>query len=482
MSLVPKKQLDFWINNQLNVLFKGHAGVGKTHLILETFKRHNLKYQYYSCSTLDPYVDFIGVPREVDDGNGNKVLDLVRPKQWANDEIEVLFLDEFNRSKQAVRNAVMELIQFKSINGRKFNNLKMIWAAINPDNDEDANYDVETLDPAQQDRFHIHYEVPYEPDAEFFFATHGSATAKIAIEWWNSLDKSVKMLVSPRRLDYALQVCKLGGDIDFVLPKKSNPKSFKTKLESVSVVEQLEKFLEKDFTDTEAIKNFFANQKNYNYGIPYVLKNKKSWDKILPNLSSENLTSIVITKENEKIMNHMVQNSDSYIEYFKEVERLSNDVGIKNYIKKVITTTTTPNNLIDMFKIDKTKIVETEKTKLLCNWLETTTKLVKDSISTRHSYGGLKSSAVIETPKKISFINQYYEQALVEFRGNKRPDSLVNKESLFIKTIAERMQSSVFQKIFKDKESLIEFYAEPVRLIKTTTIYDSHFAKVFNGK
>ena len=40
--------------------------------------------------------------------------------------------DELNRAKPKVRNAVMELIQFRSINGIKFNNLRMIWAAINP--------------------------------------------------------------------------------------------------------------------------------------------------------------------------------------------------------------------------------------------------------------------------------------------------------------------------------------------------------------
>ena len=44
-------------------------------------------------------------------------------------------MDEFSRAHKKVRNAVMELIQFKSINGRKFKNLKIVWAAINPDDD-----------------------------------------------------------------------------------------------------------------------------------------------------------------------------------------------------------------------------------------------------------------------------------------------------------------------------------------------------------
>lgn len=41
----------------------------------------------------------------------------------------------------------MELIQFKSINGKKFNNLKVIWAAINPDDgDKDALKDIVNFD------------------------------------------------------------------------------------------------------------------------------------------------------------------------------------------------------------------------------------------------------------------------------------------------------------------------------------------------
>ena len=31
---------------------------------------------------------------------------------------------------------------------------------INPEDDEEFNYDVDALDPAQEDRFHVHIEVP----------------------------------------------------------------------------------------------------------------------------------------------------------------------------------------------------------------------------------------------------------------------------------------------------------------------------------
>ena len=79
---------------------------------------------------MHPWVDFIGVPKEKTDDNGNSYLDLVRPQEFQDDEVEAIFMDEFSSfTHKKVRNAVMELIQFKSINGRKFKNLKIVWAS-----------------------------------------------------------------------------------------------------------------------------------------------------------------------------------------------------------------------------------------------------------------------------------------------------------------------------------------------------------------
>jgi hypothetical protein len=200
-TMISDADLKFWIENNFNVLLKGKAGTGKTSVVLDAFKKYNLKYKYFSTSTMDPWVDFIGVPKEKTDENGKSYLSLVRPKEFEDDDIEAIFLDEFNRSHKKVRNAVMELIQFKSINGKKFNNLKMIWAAINPDDDEDQKYDVEPLDPAQIDRFHIMVNVPYTPHVTYFRNKYGENIADTAINWWKELSKEQKNLVIPRRLD-----------------------------------------------------------------------------------------------------------------------------------------------------------------------------------------------------------------------------------------------------------------------------------------
>jgi len=125
-----------------------------------------------------------------------------------------------HNSPKKVRNALLEVIQFKSIQGYKFNNLKVVWAAVNPE--EDKVYDVEALDPAQKDRFHIHIEMPYLLDSDFFLNKFGKDLSEGAIEWWNSLEKEVKESVSPRRLEYAIQVYNMKGNIKDVLPKNCN--------------------------------------------------------------------------------------------------------------------------------------------------------------------------------------------------------------------------------------------------------------------
>jgi septin family protein len=57
-------KMEFWIRNNYNVLFIGKHGVGKTAMITQSFDNAKLRWRYFSASTMDPWVDFIGVPKE----------------------------------------------------------------------------------------------------------------------------------------------------------------------------------------------------------------------------------------------------------------------------------------------------------------------------------------------------------------------------------------------------------------------------------
>lgn len=247
--------LRFAAQNDLNVLLSGHAGIGKTTVMKNVLDDMGIKYLYFSASTLDPWVDFVGVPHEVTGEDGVKYLDLIRPKAFAYDTVEAIIMDEYNRAQKKVKNAVMELLQFKSINGKRLSNLKFIWAAINPSGEDDSGkvYDVEEMDPAQLDRFQIHLELPYTLNRQFFKSKYPKYV-DATIEWWNALPQPQKHLISPRRMDMALDVFSKGGDIKWVLPKKINCTQLISSIAHGTFADRIKKaFSEQDAEKTKAL-------------------------------------------------------------------------------------------------------------------------------------------------------------------------------------------------------------------------------------
>lgn len=221
---LTNKNLQLWLDAKYNVLLKGKHGVGKTAVIKELFSEKFGKlgegWLYFSASTMDPWVDFVGIPREGKTESGDRCLELIRPAALASGGIKAIFIDELNRAPKKVRNAVMELMQFKSINGHEFNNLEVVWGAVNPN---DGNYDTENLDPAQVDRFEVQVDIPYQPNQAYFIKKYGNKVGSGAVRYWKDLGDEVKELVSPRRLDYAVDAHTKGIPVrGTILPVQAN--------------------------------------------------------------------------------------------------------------------------------------------------------------------------------------------------------------------------------------------------------------------
>ena len=200
-----------------NVLMEGRHGIGKTALITQVFNDvfgpHNEKWMYFSAATMDPWVDFVGIPKDKIREDGVEVLRIIPPEALAADsQIEAMFFDEYNRGDEKTLNAIMELIQFKSINGRKFPKLKCIWAAINPIDDDVHAYQVRDIDPAQKDRFEIQIRIPYELDEKYFTMKYGADMFNVVSTWWKKSENKDK--VSPRKLDQICNSFMLGYDIN----------------------------------------------------------------------------------------------------------------------------------------------------------------------------------------------------------------------------------------------------------------------------
>lgn len=195
-----------------NMLIMGTHGVGKTYLVTDVANELNLKLGYWSASTMDPYIDLVGVPYPDSDG----MLKFAMREDIF--EMEMLFFDELNRAPLKVRNSILELVQFKRINGRELPKLRFVWCAINPPTED---YQVEELDPALKDRFHVHCELRSEPDPEYYrsvlktmknpFSKDTNKIAARAVQWWEKLQPEEKENITPRRLEY---ICR-GWMFDF---------------------------------------------------------------------------------------------------------------------------------------------------------------------------------------------------------------------------------------------------------------------------
>lgn len=214
--MIDSKVLMNCINNNLNVLMIGPHGAGKTTVAKKAIRDAQLTLKYFSSSTIDPWADLVGIPmpmKSSTDSNKDE-LKFIRPKDV--DEAEVIFFDELNRAHPKVLNAVMEIIQFKSINGEKLPKLKMVWAAINPPG---GPYQVNDLDPALADRFHIHVAFASEPSEQYLSSVCGSRhTAKEVVTWWKGLTDNQREVITPRRLEYLCLHAAKGVPLQFFVP------------------------------------------------------------------------------------------------------------------------------------------------------------------------------------------------------------------------------------------------------------------------
>ena len=240
-----------------------------------------------------------------------------------------------HNSHKKVRNAVMELIQFKSINGRKFHNLKIIWAAVNPDDDETEDYDVEKIDPAQLDRFHVHVDVPYKPVLSYFVRQYGKEVAEAGCAWWSELPTEMKNAVSPRRLDYALNMYKNKGDLRDVLPSKSNINKLLLTLRDGPIRKKLEKFVK--LKDLVGATKFLGQENNYAASISYLTKTTEFKKFFLPLLPEEKIASLIAASK--PLQKYFAENCGKVAVYEKVINSIikanQNKLLIRNLKKHI---------------------------------------------------------------------------------------------------------------------------------------------------
>lgn len=323
---LTKAKLQQWIDADLNVLLIGKKGTGKTERTINIFTENfGRKWAFFNGSTTDPWTDLIGIPA-IRESDGEEFIRYVRPEQVP-DDIEGFYIDEINRAKMAVRNALLEVIQFKSINGRKFKKLRVVWSSINPDKEEIENedevisYDVEELDPAMWDRFHIWFRVTSEPDENFFKTKYNNLGINL-VSWWNQQPKVAKNIISPRRLEYLALLHNKGVDIADALPDCANIEILQKTINQSPVeikFNQLAKEMDKDQANVkEELIHLLKDENKFEEVKSLVVKDNLWW---ALNFLNEDRIDVFFLDYQKEIEEYFYKNFESSSALFKYLER-----------------------------------------------------------------------------------------------------------------------------------------------------------------
>lgn len=115
------------IQGGTNMIIFGPAGGGKTEMAIQAAKETGYEHIYVDLSVLEA-PDFIGLPTIGQTASGGKFVEYAAPEfmpctdmQKADSPPVVMIFDELDKSKPELQNPLLEVFQFRSVNGRPLN-------------------------------------------------------------------------------------------------------------------------------------------------------------------------------------------------------------------------------------------------------------------------------------------------------------------------------------------------------------------------
>ncbi|MCP4698585.1 MAG: AAA family ATPase [Gammaproteobacteria bacterium] len=150
LSLTPAKQ---------NILLVGKHGIGKSEIITRFYREEmNLQVVSFFLGQMSDPGDLIGLLHK-DEASGRS---LFLPPYWwpAEGQPIVLFLDELNRARPEILQAVQDLTLNRTLAGKSLPEGSIIVSAVN----EGDEYQLTDLDPALVSRFNVYEFAPTAED------------------------------------------------------------------------------------------------------------------------------------------------------------------------------------------------------------------------------------------------------------------------------------------------------------------------------
>jgi MoxR-like ATPase len=192
----------------------GPPGIGKTSHIRAAVEAAGYELEYLSLSQASVHDLVVPVPV------GGRLEFLPAARLVRPDRNYVLVLDEFSRAPADTASAAMELVNERSIAGRRLEGCVAVIALDNPAEVGGMHLDTGRIDVAQASRFTATIEVG-EDDLPWRDVLLGRfpATAPTFLDWRaEDLDDAARVLVSPRCLERMLSLHATGLDPELGLP------------------------------------------------------------------------------------------------------------------------------------------------------------------------------------------------------------------------------------------------------------------------
>ena len=148
---IAKKIIKSAIKNNVNTRIApinliGHAGIGKTQILRDIAQELNIPIHIFRLGSMQDVGDMMGAPYATEAGEMKYGV-----PAWFNTIKNggILFLDEINRAKPSLTDAVMQLLDMGRFNEYILPDNCFVICAMNP---ADENYDVNEFDQAVIDR------------------------------------------------------------------------------------------------------------------------------------------------------------------------------------------------------------------------------------------------------------------------------------------------------------------------------------------
>lgn len=113
------EMMDHAILHGTNLMTFGPAGIGKTEIAIQRVAKAGMSHIYLNLSVLEA-PDLLGLPRTTEKGKTTYALPDKFPTINEGDPM-ILIVDELDKARPELQNPMLELFQFRSINGMRLN-------------------------------------------------------------------------------------------------------------------------------------------------------------------------------------------------------------------------------------------------------------------------------------------------------------------------------------------------------------------------